>query len=206
MATLGLVVGYIVCVFVGLLGALILWRIADGSIDLSRLISEPNGDASMSRFQFLVFTFVISMSLFLVIVGPSRPTFPAVIPGGILALLGISGSSYLVSKGIQFSTPAGLEDRPPSVIVVPKNPTVRYGQKQQFAAETPRAPDAKVVWEVVAGAGTIDSATGLFTAPATPSPGVAAGAGGAPAREHATIRVSLQDGPDVYDLAVITLA
>lgn len=58
---------YLICLIVGLIGIAILWQIYDGTIDLSRLISEPNGDASMSRFQFLVFTFVISLSLFLVI-------------------------------------------------------------------------------------------------------------------------------------------
>src|SRR5439155_23966782 len=56
---LALVCGYTVSIFIGILGLLIVWRIVDGTIDLSRLISEPNGDASMSRFQFLVFTFVI---------------------------------------------------------------------------------------------------------------------------------------------------
>ena len=48
--TLSIVAGYIICILVGALGAIIIWRIADGTIDLSRLISEANGDASMSRF------------------------------------------------------------------------------------------------------------------------------------------------------------
>src|SRR5207253_10702956 len=99
--------------FMALLGVAILWFIFTGKIDLSRLISEPNGDASMSRFQLLIFTFVIALSLFLVIVAKSTPAFPPEIPGSILALLGISASSYVVSKGIQFSSPEGVEDRPP---------------------------------------------------------------------------------------------
>ncbi len=45
-------------VFVGLLAGIILWKILTGRIDLTKLVSETNGDASMSRFQFLVFTFV----------------------------------------------------------------------------------------------------------------------------------------------------
>src|SRR3954469_21459799 len=107
MALLALICGYVICVFVALLGLAIIWKIADGSIDLSGLISEPNGDASMSRFQFLIFTFVIALSLFLVITSSDPAQFPN-IPGTVLSLLGISGSSYLVSKGIQFSDPAGL--------------------------------------------------------------------------------------------------
>ncbi len=95
-----------VCVFFILLEITILYYIWSGKIDLSLLLSEKVGDkaqASMSRFQLLVFTFVIGMSLFFVIMGKpgSAPAFPKEIPGGILALLGISGSSYLISKGIQ---------------------------------------------------------------------------------------------------------
>src|ERR1700681_2351912 len=102
MTTLVMICGYLICGIVGLIGVAILWLIFDGTIDLSRLISEPTGDASMGRFQFLIFTFVISLSLFLVIVagcknGDGKPALPDV-PGGILTLLGISGSSYAVGK------------------------------------------------------------------------------------------------------------
>jgi len=49
-----------------------------GKIDMSRLISESDGAASLSRFQFLIFTFVISLSLMLVILGQEGgPGFPA---------------------------------------------------------------------------------------------------------------------------------
>ena len=109
-STLG---GYLVCFFIGLLGIEVIWLVYNGTIDLSRLISETNGDASMSRFQFLVFTFVISLSLFVVIEAGGqngKPAFPETIPGGILTLLGISGSSYAVGKAIQFSDPAGIEE------------------------------------------------------------------------------------------------
>ena len=99
---LKLAVGWVFVVFVGLLELLILWKIYKGTMNLDKLISEENGDASLSRFQFLIFTFVISMSLFLVIVAAKDgPAFPDSIPAGILALLGISGGSYVVSKGIQ---------------------------------------------------------------------------------------------------------
>src|SRR5437016_10566221 len=90
--------------FIALLGLAIIFFIYTGKIDLTRLISEPTGDASMSRFQLLIFTFVIAVSLFLVIASSAQPGFPD-IPGGVLTLLGISASSYLVSKGIQFSQP-----------------------------------------------------------------------------------------------------
>ena len=206
METLSLICGYLICGLVGLIGIAVLWLIYDGTIDLSRLISEANGDASMARFQFLVFTFVISLSLFLVIVsgrdknGKAVIAFPESIPGGILTLLGISGSSYAVGKAIQFSDPAGLEDRPVTVTITPPTAAVKYGQKQQFTAEIARKPDAKVKWEVIAGptganVAKIDQDTGLFTAPAGPSD---------PPAPHATVRATLVDYPDVSDLAVVT--
>src|ERR1700730_9272459 len=154
MPTLSVVCGYLICGLIGLIGIAVLWLIYTGTIDLSRLISEPNGDASMSRFQFLIFTFVISLSLFLVIVsgknGDGKPAFPDTIPGGILTLLGISGSSFAVGKAIQFSDPAGIEDRPVTVTITPAKAAVHYKATQQFKADVARKPDAKVHWAVVA--------------------------------------------------------
>jgi hypothetical protein len=224
MTTLVMICGYLICGIVGLIGVAILWLIFNGTIDLSRLISEPTGDASMGRLQFLIFTFVISLSLFLVIVSAKdRPTFPESIPGGILTLLGISGSSYAVGKAIQFSDPAGIEDRPVTVTIAPSTATVRYGQTQQFSADLIRKPDAKVRWEVTAGRGSINADTGLYRAPDVPlpapapapvaapaplpGPGPAALAAQAPdAHEHATIKVTCVDYSDVSDLAVVTMA
>jgi uncharacterized BrkB/YihY/UPF0761 family membrane protein len=108
--TLALVIGWMLTIFVGLLGGIILWLIIRGRINLSQLISEPSGQASLSRFQFLIFTFVIALSLFLIIVAGDKPMFPATIPGGILALLGISGGSYVISKGIQSTKEVGIMD------------------------------------------------------------------------------------------------
>jgi hypothetical protein len=215
MATLTLICGYLICGLIGLLGVAVLWQIFDGSIDLSRLISEPTGDASMSRFQFLVFTFVISLSLFLVIVAAKGgPAFPATIPGGILTLLGISGSSYAVGKAIQFSDPAGVEDRPVTVTISPTDATVHYGQTQQFTATVVRKPDAKVRWEVTPGRGTINADTGLYQAPpapvpvqtAAPIPGLPAAPPVPTAPQHATVKATCVDYADVTDVAVITLA
>jgi hypothetical protein len=89
-------------VFVGLLAGIILWKIVTGKIDLSKLVSEANGDASMSRFQFLVFTFVIVLMWVYLFFYNSDGKFPD-IPPGVLGLMGISGGAYVVSKGIQKS-------------------------------------------------------------------------------------------------------
>jgi hypothetical protein len=113
-----LVIGWIVALFVLVLEIFILWFIWVGTnktwdkekkiwyaakgINLERLISDEKGDASLSRFQFLIFTFVIAMSLVLIIVsGKNGPAFPSPIPDQILGLLGISGISYVLAKGIQ---------------------------------------------------------------------------------------------------------
>jgi len=153
--------------FIGLLGVAVIWQIFTGKIDLSRLISEPSGDASMSRLQLLIFTFVIALSLFLVIANSTEPGFPE-ISGGVLTLLGISASSYLVSKGIQFSKPEGVEEKPPTVTVSPESVTLRAGQSQKFKAEVSRTQNKAVEWSILpsAGAGEIDQETGAYTAPA----------------------------------------
>ena len=101
MNVLALATGWIVIAFVGASAGVILWKIARNDIDLKHLISEPGGDASLSRFQFLIFTFVVAMSLFMVTLGQDVPAFPDSIPPGVFALLGISGGSYVISKGIQ---------------------------------------------------------------------------------------------------------
>jgi hypothetical protein len=97
---LAVVVGSIIAAFIAALCALVVVFIATNKIDISYLISEEDGKASLSRFQFLIFTFVIAMSFFLVTVGQSPPKLPD-IPPGVFALLGISAGSYVVSKGIQ---------------------------------------------------------------------------------------------------------
>jgi|SRR5215510_4886955 len=99
-------VEYAGLVIVFLFGFMILAGIASGKIDISRILEEKgSGGASMSRFQLLIFTFVIALSLFLIVV--STGNFPAKIPPEILTLLGISASTYAVSKGIQTSANGG---------------------------------------------------------------------------------------------------
>ena len=110
---LTLAIGWTLTVLIGLYGLVILWKIIKGEINLDKLISEPDGSgASLSRFQFLIFTFVISMSLFWVIV--HHGGYPEEIPAGIFALLGISGGSYVVSKGIHSGLNSKVEDKKPS--------------------------------------------------------------------------------------------
>lgn len=136
---LTVIVGYVILILLFFIGLMVLIAIATGKIDLSLLLTESGGGASMSRFQLLIFTFLIAFSLFLMIVssgtcgtsggfrtaagrpgafgkagplsglatsGPCAPMkFPA-IPSEVLLLLGISASTYAVSKGIQSSTPS----------------------------------------------------------------------------------------------------
>ena len=97
--------GFVLCAFIGLLAATIVIWIWQGKIDLSALLSEPSGQASMSRFQLLIFTFVIAVSLFAMVEGHVNPAGFPDIPGGVLTLLGISASTYAVSKGITYSQP-----------------------------------------------------------------------------------------------------
>ena len=100
--TMAQVCGFVLCLFIGLLGLTILYLIWTRKIDLSQLLSEANGDASMSRFQLLIFTFVIAIALFEIV--ESSMKFPD-IPQGVLVLLGISASTYAVGKGISYSQP-----------------------------------------------------------------------------------------------------
>lgn len=97
---LGIVIGWLLTVIIAAFAAKILIKVWRDEIDLEFLISDENGDASLSRFQFLIFTFVVAMSLFYLIVIKTPPDYPA-IPNQILALLGISGGSYVLAKGIQ---------------------------------------------------------------------------------------------------------
>ena len=88
--------------------AVTLWLIATGDINIKNVLEEPDSDkASLSRFQFLIFTFVVA-GLFLLLSIESG-TFVAV-SNSVRMLLGISAVSYVVSKGITAgakSTPAG---------------------------------------------------------------------------------------------------
>ncbi|MFZ4606533.1 MAG: hypothetical protein ACOYM5_09775 [Caulobacter sp.] len=88
----------LVLIIVGM-SAIVLWKIASNKINLDYLIAEPDsgGKASLSRFQFLIFTFVVA-GVFLLLCIESG-TFVD-IPASVLGLIGISGGSYVLSKGI----------------------------------------------------------------------------------------------------------
>jgi len=107
MELLKLVIGWILTIFLGVLALIFIFRIATNQISLRYLISDDRGYASLSRFQFLIFTFVIAMTLFYLIV--LKGSYPE-IPNQILALLGISGGSYVMSKGIQTSRDVGIAE------------------------------------------------------------------------------------------------
>lgn len=79
----------------------ILYLIAQGRINIYDLLAEPDSNkASLSRFQFLLFTFVIA-GLFLLLSVESGAF--VIIPDSVLGLLGISAGSYAISKGITAS-------------------------------------------------------------------------------------------------------
>jgi hypothetical protein len=103
---------YAALVIIFLFGFMVLAAIASGKIDISKLLEEHGGGASMSRFQLLIFIFVIGLSFFyLVLCGNCK--FPDV-PANVLVLLGISASTYGVSKGIQATSDAPPKGTPPS--------------------------------------------------------------------------------------------
>jgi hypothetical protein len=109
METLAKFCSLVACLFIAGAGLAIIIMIFVGKIDLRYIVSETNHDASMSRFQLLIFTFVIAIAVFrLVELNGQLPE----IPNGILTLLGISASTYAVGKGISYSDPAGVTPRP----------------------------------------------------------------------------------------------
>jgi hypothetical protein len=114
------IVGFaLTCIIILLFAFLVLWKIFTGRIDISTLLQEspPAGTAplaaadvqsdrktsapaavtktSFTRFQFLVFTFVVA-GLFLML-SIEAGTFVE-IPNSVLGLLGISAASFGVSK------------------------------------------------------------------------------------------------------------
>lgn len=104
MKKVQLALAYAMLVLLFLFGFFVIAAIASGKIDISSLLAEGTGDASkasMSRFQLLIFTFVIGVSFFLVVLCECK--LPEV-PNQVLTLLGISASTYGVSKGIHATT------------------------------------------------------------------------------------------------------
>jgi uncharacterized membrane protein YfcA len=90
----------VITVLLGMFATVVLAKMFCGPIDLRLLVSEQDGSASMSRFQFLIFTFVIATSYLLLASKASGMTLVEV-PNGVLGLIGISGGSYVGSKVVQ---------------------------------------------------------------------------------------------------------
>lgn len=82
------------------LAVVIVVLIIRGTIDLKFLIADEAGDASMSRLQLLIFTFVVAVGLIKVLVATG--SFPD-IPNSILVLVGVSGSTYAIGKAVNSS-------------------------------------------------------------------------------------------------------
>ncbi|MEJ8572171.1 hypothetical protein [Microbaculum marinum] len=123
--TIALIGFYVIIAIMLGFAAMVLLKIINGTIDLDGLVSEPinpqhpqfTGKASLSRFQFLIFTFVIAGLYLLLRI--EHGTFVD-IPETVLGLLGISGGSFVVSKavgnmeGASPKTPANTPVAPPS--------------------------------------------------------------------------------------------
>ena len=94
----------------GFLGifAVLIWKMADNTMDLSKMLCEPNGKASLSRFQLLVFTLVIG-GLYVILSIENGQLID--VPNGALVLLAISGASFLISKGIGASKPSRSKNK-----------------------------------------------------------------------------------------------
>ncbi|MBX2831450.1 MAG: hypothetical protein KTR23_09770 [Rhodospirillales bacterium] len=114
------IAGWVGVVFLATLGAVIIFKVlkgqGEGGIDLQYLISESNGKASLSRFQFLIFTFVISTGLLFMIL--EQGTFPTV-GTDIFGLLGISAGGYVGSKIAQNAARSDETPKPKSATPPP---------------------------------------------------------------------------------------
>lgn len=101
MEKLKIAIAYGGLILLFLFGFLVLAAIASNKIDISQLLEEKGtGGASMGRFQLLIFVFVIGLSFFVVVL--CKCEIPEV-PTNVLALLGVSATTYGVGKGIQAS-------------------------------------------------------------------------------------------------------
>jgi hypothetical protein len=107
-----IVAEWVVVLFIAGLAVIVLIKIWSNAIDLAGLLSEPadptiivspgtvppQPKASLSRLQLLLFTVVI-VGLYLTLSLEAGAMVE--IPNQVLGLLGISGGSYVISKGIQ---------------------------------------------------------------------------------------------------------
>jgi len=121
--------------FMGFVCFEVVHRMWTGKIDLSHLVAEDNGQTSFSRFQMLLFTFVIA-SIYLVYAlyalsanSGSTAMLPE-IPNGVLGLIGISGGSYISSKLIQKVGEASKAGEPATPVSQPSASAQPVSQAQ----------------------------------------------------------------------------
>jgi hypothetical protein len=105
MQVMEVVFGFGFFAIMGLLCVMLLYKMWTNQINLSTLLMEANGDASMSRFQLLVFSLVVAVGIYLYML--NHLDLPK-IDQSVLTLLGISASTYAAGKGISFSRPEGV--------------------------------------------------------------------------------------------------
>ena len=92
-----------------LFAAAVLYQIGTGSIPLTGIITEPEDirgedgapKASLARFQFLIFTFVVA-GLFLMLSIEAGQMVD--VPNNVLVLIGLSGTGYLAGKVVSNSS------------------------------------------------------------------------------------------------------
>jgi len=101
--TVATFMGWVIAIAFTALSFLVLLRIYQNKIDLSNMLSETGttNKASMSRFQFLLFTYIIG-GVYLILCLETGSLIE--IPANVLGLMGISAGSYAVSKGISANT------------------------------------------------------------------------------------------------------
>ena len=120
-------IGIAFILLMGVLCVMLLIKMWKNEIDLSSLLEEANGQASISRFQLLIFSLVVAVGVFLSILHTMR--LPE-IPNSVLILLGISASTYAAGKGISFSRVEGILKQPPTPTPVapPPPPAAPLGE------------------------------------------------------------------------------
>ena len=104
-------------IFLLLLEGIIIVLIWKRVINFEKLISEQDGSASFSRFQFLIFTFIIASAYIVLALQsvniakiPDSGLILPEIPDGVLILIGMSGGSYLGSKLIETTAGKNISD------------------------------------------------------------------------------------------------
>lgn len=99
-----------------LFAAAVLYQIGTGSIPLAGIIAEPQDGAqhedkpkaSLSRFQFLIFTFVVAGLFLMLSIEAGRMVD---IPTNVLVLIGLSGTGFLAGKSISNADTAAKNEQ-----------------------------------------------------------------------------------------------